>query len=238
MFSLGIECKKILVVPDDEQEICDAVELMKKYDFVVTSGGIGPTHDDVTYESLAKAFDLPVKIHHETAEKMRKLGKSLIIDGEAREAQLRMATFPTGDDVDVLFLREELWVPVVGLQKKFYILPGVPQLFEKLLDSLTLSFDGRISDDGFFRYFVKTMFKESEMAPHLSKLQKQVGNDVKIGSYPHMGQGFNTVSILGKKKDDQAMRKVVEYCVKNLEGQEIGEKEERQLSEKIIVTVE
>lgn len=229
----------MLVVPDEEQDIHEAVQLMQKYDFVITSGGIGPTHDDITYESIASAFQMPLAIHDETVEKMRLLGKGKILDGEAREAQLRMAKFPVGNEVDVQFLCEDLWVPVVGLQKKLYILPGVPQLFTRLLHSLIASLKDRLPlEDGFIRYFVKTNFKESEMAPHLSKLQKQVGKDVKIGSYPHMGQGFNSVSILGKEKNNEAMRMVVEYCVKHLEGEEIDDAEERKASDKVINSIE
>jgi len=70
-FDLGIELKRIEVIADDEDEIIEAARRMtKNYDFVVTSGGIGPTHDDITYASLAKAFDLPLVHHKETMERM------------------------------------------------------------------------------------------------------------------------------------------------------------------------
>merc|ERR1712093_457808 len=65
-FQLGMALKRIEVIADDEDEIVEAVKRMStNYDFVVTSGGIGPTHDDITYQSIAKAFSLPLILHDE-----------------------------------------------------------------------------------------------------------------------------------------------------------------------------
>lgn len=237
MFDLGVECKSVMVVPDEAEAIVQAVELMSKYDFVVTSGGIGPTHDDITYESLAKAFKLPMALHEDTVQKMALLGKSKHLEGPARDAQLRMATFPSGDLVSVLFLQQNLWVPVVGIQNKFYVLPGVPQLFRLLLDSLLVSLSDRIVRRSYIRYFVKTKLGESEMAPVLTKLQAKVGKDVKIGSYPHMGHGFNTVSILGPEKDQATLRNAVDECVQLLQGQVITDEQERGFSAKSVTSL-
>lgn len=75
-FNLGINLKRVEVIGDDEEEIIEACRRMSKnYDFVVTSGGIGPTHDDITYQSIAKAFGLKLKLHQEAFEKMKKLSK-------------------------------------------------------------------------------------------------------------------------------------------------------------------
>merc|ERR1712098_700199 len=69
-FSLGIQLKRIEVIADDEEEIIEAARRMSKnYDLVVTSGGIGPTHDDITYQSIAKAFNLPLELHETTVAK-------------------------------------------------------------------------------------------------------------------------------------------------------------------------
>jgi len=75
-FGLGMALKRVEVIADDESEIIEAVRRMSdNYDFVVTSGGIGPTHDDITYQSIAKAFGLPLKLHDESYEKMKKFSK-------------------------------------------------------------------------------------------------------------------------------------------------------------------
>ena len=75
-FSLGITLKRIEVIADDESEIIEAARRMSaNYDFVVTTGGIGPTHDDITYQSIARAFDLPLVLHEVAYEKMKKLSR-------------------------------------------------------------------------------------------------------------------------------------------------------------------
>ncbi|KAI7688006.1 Molybdopterin binding protein, partial [Hortaea werneckii] len=75
-FSLGINLKRVEVIADDESEIVEATRRMShNYDMVVTSGGIGPTHDDITYQSIAKAFSLPIVLHEKAYERMKRLSK-------------------------------------------------------------------------------------------------------------------------------------------------------------------
>jgi len=124
--------------------------MTSKYDFVVTSGGIGPTHDDITYESLGKAFNLPLKHHQETLTRMmgmaspERRAELEKATREQREARERMALFPTsagghvvgyeqGEDGDrskkegeiseVIFVEGDKWVPVVRLGGKVGWLP-------------------------------------------------------------------------------------------------------------------
>jgi hypothetical protein len=157
-FKNGISLKRIETIEDDEEEIVEAVRRMsERYDFVVTSGGIGPTHDDITYPSIAKAFNLPLTLHDATAQRMRRLSNHTKdgdfdwdVDTPQRDAKLRMARFPlaisssssssaiAADDDDnetqerrsVIFPYEDLWVPVVVVNGNVHILPGVPQLCE------------------------------------------------------------------------------------------------------------
>lgn len=106
--------------------------MTKNYDFVVTSGGIGPTHDDITYESLGKAFDLPLEHDVETMRRMmaltpEKRRKELeAASAEEREARNRMALFPVakgghgsdgqgGARSELIFVSEDKWVPVLRL---------------------------------------------------------------------------------------------------------------------------
>ncbi|KAJ5492395.1 hypothetical protein N7453_010492 [Penicillium expansum] len=102
-FSLGIELKRVEVIPDDEEDIIEAVRRMSsRYDFVVTSGGIGPTHDDITYSAIAKAFNLKLALHQPAFERMKRLSKphpmQLNFDWETPSpglsAKLRMVELP------------------------------------------------------------------------------------------------------------------------------------------------
>jgi molybdopterin-biosynthesis enzyme MoeA-like protein len=156
----------------------------------------------------------------------------VILNAEEQEAQYRMAIFPEGPNIDVMYLHDELWVPVVGIDSKVFILPGVPQLFEQLLTLLLEYFDDRIAKDNKFkRYFIKTQLSESQISPFLKVLQKKAdAEDIKVGSYPHMEHDFNTVSILGRNKDDKLIRSLVDEAVVRFKGEEIDAETERQYS--------
>lgn len=144
-FDLGIELKRIEVIADDEEEIAEAVlRMSKNYDFVVTSGGIGPTPDDISYDSIGKAFGAqPLEYDSETLRRMEEHQKTRSYSHKQTEEMLtarkRMALFPSakqGVKVEVIHPAEDLWVPVVRVAGKVHILPGVPRLFEALLTGL------------------------------------------------------------------------------------------------------
>ncbi|KFY25288.1 hypothetical protein V491_01815, partial [Pseudogymnoascus sp. VKM F-3775] len=124
-FEIGIDLRKVEVVPDDESEIIDAIlRMSSKYDFVVTSGGIGPTHDDVTFPALAKAFGLKLELNHEAYGRMKRLMKprpgepplNWDVDSVIRRANTRMVVLPTDPSIppeeQFLFNVDALWAPV------------------------------------------------------------------------------------------------------------------------------
>ncbi|PNY28774.1 Uncharacterized protein TCAP_01297 [Tolypocladium capitatum] len=234
-FALGISLKRIEVIEDDESEIMEAVRRMSdRYDFVVTSGGIGPTHDDITYQSIAKAFNLPLKLHRDAFEKMKKLSRphpsqpsfSYDTDSPARKARLRMVELPTDESRDLskqfIFPHEELWVPVSVVNGNVHILPGVPKLFETLLDGLKPHVLPRLADPegkGTTRILISTPMAESEVASYLAELAAMVEpKGVKVGSYPRWGKSRNTVTLVGR---DQAF---LESLVAEVEGNVRGKR--------------
>lgn len=236
-FDHGITVKHIAVVPDEESDIVETIQRMaSRYDFIVTSGGIGPTHDDITYESLAKAFGLPVALDEELKERMYTLGKRRIdpANHEAVAAQLRMAIIPSGPNVETIYIDPAgLWVPVVVIDAKVHILPGVPQLFQRMLDGLVPTLSARFpqTDALLERFYVATRLRESEMAPYLTRLQHEVDPlGIKIGSYPHMSIGVNTVSIIGKAAHKDKLREIVKDVEANLQGHEVSKEEEEKQS--------
>ncbi|CAG8715762.1 6191_t:CDS:2, partial [Racocetra persica] len=225
-FNLGISLKRIEVIPDKEEEIIEAVRrFSNNYDFVITSGGIGPTHDDITYLSIARAYNLPLIYHQPTLDRMgdtvqnipSHLKKLKSMPTKAMiEAKQRMALFPHPSRV--IFPDEKLWIPIVIVNENIHILPGVPKLFKALLTG----YSKYIKGDKFVRKFVKTYYPESFIAPILTEAQEKVKNfDVKIGSYPEM-------------TDDDKYVVVVSFLAKdNTVTTEIVEKISKEVSEKL-----
>ncbi|EHK43291.1 hypothetical protein TRIATDRAFT_136634 [Trichoderma atroviride IMI 206040] len=240
-FSLGINLKRVEVIEDDESEIMEAVSRMSnRYDFIVTSGGIGPTHDDITYSSIAKAFGLPLKLHQETFEKMKKLSKpnpkqpnfDWNVDSPALRARLRMVELPTDESRDlgeqVVFPQEDLWVPVAVVNRNVHILPGVPLLFQKLLDGLKPHVLPRLVDPegkGIHRIMISTPLPESSVAEYLTTLAARVEpHGVKVGSYPRWGRKRNTVTLVGR--DQAYLESLVAEAEEAVQGKRVSKEDE------------
>jgi len=144
-----------------------ARRMVKNYDFVITSGGIGPTHDDITYASLAKAFNQPLKYHDETLKRLTAHASRRpdIQDQtpEQKTARERMALFP--EKAEVLFVGEDIWVPVCRLEGKLCIFPGIPSLFQRMLAGLTEYLP--LPDTRPFRHLIHTRCVHSYCSPYL-----------------------------------------------------------------------
>lgn len=229
-FNLGIKLKEIVTIGDEEDQIVETVnKLSKKYQFIVTTGGIGSTHDDITYEAISKSFGLPCLLNEEVKRKMQeKQNPESRLDKQALKDYYKMATLPTGDNVKNYYVSDDLWVPICSINHQVFIFPGIPQLFEKMLTSFTpiLKDLFQLTDkyNEYVRYFVKTKLTESQISHSLKLYQEEsekISPEIKIGSYPHYGMGFNTISILGEKKHDKFLRTIVDRAITNLEGEEI-----------------
>ncbi|OQN97346.1 hypothetical protein B0A48_16410 [Cryoendolithus antarcticus] len=235
-FSLGINLKRVEVIADDESEIIEAARRMSKnYDFVVTSGGIGPTHDDITYQSIARAFDLPLVLHKEAFEKMKKFSRprpgqekfDYETDSPALKAKLRMIELPYDkklpDEEQVIFPAEDLWVPINVVNGNVHIFPGIPRLFEKMLDGLKPRLLPRLTDPegkGIYRLLFSTPLPESEVAGYLTELSNKVeSKGVKVGSYPRWGKSRNVVTLVGRDQD--FMESLVAEVESNVKGRRI-----------------
>ncbi|RBR25904.1 uncharacterized protein FIESC28_01177 [Fusarium coffeatum] len=174
-------------------------------------------HDDITYQSIAKAFNLPLKLHQETFEKMKLLSKphpnqpkfDWEVDSPARRAKLRMAELPIDESRDIkkqaLFPHDDLWVPVSVVNGNIHILPGIPRLFQRLLEGLKPHILPRLTDPegkGTYRVLFSTPLPESGVAEYLTTLAAKVEpKGVKVGSYPRWGKDNNTVTLVGRDLD-------------------------------------
>ena len=197
-------------------------------------------HDDITYESIAKAFDLKLKLHDDALRRMKKLSKphpsqpnfSYDVPSPALEAKLRMLRLPIDTDREeesqVLFVDEGLWVPISVVNGNIHILPGVPRLFTQLLEGLKPRLVPRLTDPegkGIYRVMISTPMAESAVAAYLTDLAAKAGpNGIKVGSYPRWGKGRNTVTLVGRNKE--YMDSLVPEVEKNVQGIKVDREDE------------
>ncbi|KAL5622040.1 hypothetical protein BROUX41_005985 [Berkeleyomyces rouxiae] len=230
----GKELKRIEVIGDDENEIGEAVSRMSNnYDFVVTSGGIGPTHDDITYQAIGKAFSLPLTMHQPTYDRMKRLMKphpsqpnfDWNVDSPDRVARERMVILPLDLNRDlskqIIFTWDDLWVPVTVVNGNVHILPGIPQLFERLVDGLTPTISKRLDGQKTCRILISTPNSESAVAQYLTKLAALVEpRGVKVGSYPRFDKSRNTVTLVGR--DQKYLESLVPEVLENVKGRRVS----------------
>jgi molybdenum cofactor synthesis domain-containing protein len=189
---LGVALRRILVVPDDVDDVARAVrELSARFDHVFTSGGVGPTHDDVTIVGIAVAFETPVIRHPELERRLK------AYFGEAAgESKLRMADVP--ENAELLEMPDWRW-PVL-LCRNVYILPGVPELFRKKF----LAMRERFRVEPFFSHAVYTLEEEFDIAAVLREIA-DANPAVAIGSYPNFATPDYKVKVTLESKDDAAL---------------------------------
>ncbi|CAH0520702.1 unnamed protein product [Peronospora belbahrii] len=203
MFRRGIDLKRIVVIPDNEDAIVSTVkdlsQMVGHNGYVITTGGIGPTHDDITYESVAKAFGRGLEFHESTLRRL----EAAMADrgGEMTEGRKRMALLPVGCKI----LPTELWTPIAVVENVF-ILPGIPAMVRSMLTSKEEHFVGV----PIFRAIVKTQKLEGDIAARLTAVQVAHPN-VAIGSYVNVTKNekavrdtsFNTrLTIEGRDKTE------------------------------------
>ena len=207
---LGIVLSEVIIIPDLEVEIIDKVRMYsKKYDYVFTTGGIGPTHDDITTASIAKAFDVNVVRSKDAVDRMQKFYKH----DQLTEARLKMADIPEGA---ILINNFVSGAPAFKVENVF-VLAGVPEIMRSMFDSLV---EHLVSGPPILTASVCTNLTESKLAVGMSDIQKKT-QEVSIGSYTLFKHGHLGVNIvLRSTKKDLLFKqhKLVEELVKSLEG--------------------
>jgi len=188
--SIGVKVEEVRVIPDIEKTIIDTLNLLKTtYDYVFTTGGIGPTHDDITAESVSKAFGLKYEIHKEAYKILEAYYKS----GEFNEGRQKMVWMPENAN---LILNPTSGAPGFNVENVF-CLPGVPSILKSMLGGLTNSIVG---GEPILSLTISLRTVESEIADSLTKVQND-NQDVEIGSYPFFQAGKLGVSIVIRSED-------------------------------------
>jgi molybdenum cofactor synthesis domain-containing protein len=168
----GIRLHQVRVVPDETDEIVAAVNALRaKYDYLFTTGGIGPTHDDITVDAIAAAFKVPVIMHPRAEKVLREHYQDRITD-----ARLRMARVPQGAD-----LIENAVSAAPGIQmENVYIMAGIPSVMQGMLASL----EGKLAGGApVVSQTVSAYVAESQVADLLVQVEASFAN-ILVGSYP------------------------------------------------------
>lgn len=176
----GIRLREVRIVPDVEQEIVDALTAVRaRYDYVFTTGGIGPTHDDITVDAVAKALGVGVIVHPEARAILERYygGRGL----DLTEARLRMAHTPAGAE---LIPNRMSGAPGIRIGNLF-VMAGVPHITAGMLDALTGQLEGGAP---LVAHTIGAWSPESEVADLLRQGEKQYPGVV-IGSYPFFRDG-------------------------------------------------
>ena len=192
--NLGIHLSEVRVVLDDEKEIIESVNLLrKKYDYVFTTGGIGPTHDDITTDSIAKAFGVETRIDDEALEKMKEF-----LDGkELTEPLLKMLHIPEGGE---LIYSPATKAPGYKIENVF-VMAGIPKIMKGMLEGMYDYLEkGDVVHSRSFDIFVG----ESLFAEKLKDIQQEFQN-ISIGSYPFSRDGKYGATIVLRSIDDYAL---------------------------------
>jgi molybdenum cofactor synthesis domain-containing protein len=199
---IGVALKRIVVVPDELQPIADEVrQCAHRFEIVITSGGVGPTHDDITMEGVALAFGRRIVIHPELEALIRSHFTERVATG------LKMAEVPEGA---VLNAGGDLRFPTVQLEN-VYILPGIPQIFEAKLSALL----GRFATDPYYIRAIYTSAGESIIAEHLNACLRSYPA-LLLGSYPRIGNPEYRVKLTLESKDREYVEQAFDHLIELL----------------------
>ena len=188
--SIGVKVGEVRVIPDIEKTIIDTLNLLREtYNYVFTTGGIGPTHDDITAESVSKAFRIKYEINKEAYKILEAYYKA----GEFNEGRQKMVWMPENAS---LILNPTSGAPGFSVENVF-CLPGVPSILKSMLGGLTNKIVG---GKPILSLTINLKTVESEIANSLTKVQNE-NQDVEIGSYPFFQAGKLGVSIVMRSED-------------------------------------
>lgn len=204
---VGVRLKEARVIVDDIPVIVDTVnELRARYDYVFTTGGIGPTHDDLTAEAIAKAFNTVLERHPEAEARLQNHYGS----GELNAARLKMADIPRGA---ALIDNPVSQAPGFRLGNVF-VLAGVPRIAQAMFDSVKHGLTGGAP---VLSRAVAAHVREGDLAAPLATIQEAFA-DLDLGSYPFVRNGRLGVSIVARGTDAARLTAAIEAVCAAMRG--------------------
>lgn len=211
--AVGIDLKEVRILPDDEAEIVQGVNALRsRYTYVFTTGGIGPTHDDITADAVAAAFGVPCEYD---AKAYALLEANYAARGlEFTEARKRMARMPRGAD----HITNPVSVAPGFRMDNVHVMAGVPQIFQAMLDNVipTLRTGARLLSET-----VVCPFGEGVIGTLLADIQKQHPDTI-IGSYPKYQDGAFWTELVVRARDKTALEAARDAVAAMVEGLKAG----------------
>ena len=203
----GIRLSEVRVVPDQLERIAAAVNALRtSHDYLFTTGGIGPTHDDISVDAVAQALDVPVVVHPEAR---RILDEYYATRGGLNEARLRMARVPEGAD---LIPNRMSGAPGIRIGN-IHMMAGVPHICAQMLDALTGTLEGGAP---LLSETIGGWILESEVADILREIEA-AHEGCAIGSYPFFREGKAGANFVIRSTDPVLLQNCVDALVQALE---------------------
>ncbi len=200
--ALGVDVRRIAVVPDEVDAIAAEIAAQSRaHDVVFTSGGVGPTHDDVTIAAAARALDVAVVRHPALVALLREY-----YGDDLNDARLKMVEVPEGAEL----VGESLRFPAI-LARNVYILPGVPEIFRQKFEALR----ERFRDEPFHLRCVYVGIGEGTLADHLTGLLRDFPG-LLVGSYPELGRPDYRVKVTLESRDAACVEGALEALLARL----------------------
>jgi molybdenum cofactor synthesis domain-containing protein len=211
LFKVGILLNYVCVIPDIQKTIVKEIRRLKKdFDYVITTGGIGPTHDDITAESISFAVKREYKLHQGAFKELIKYYKK--IKSELTDARKKMAYMPSGSK---LIKNKVSGAPGFNIEN-IYVFAGIPSIVEAMMREFVKSIKNK---NKFYSSSITTKLFESKIANILAIAEKNF-TDVSIGSYPIFDgkpRGVEIViSSLANKKNAQKAKKFIQTEINNI----------------------
>jgi len=191
---IGIQLSEVRVIRDEEKVIIDTVNhLRSEYNYVFTTGGIGPTHDDITSLSIARAFGVELEVN----DKALAILKEYYKDGELTEARMKMTMIPVGAE---LVDNPVSKAPGFKMDNVF-VMAGIPSIMQGMLEGARMFLKG---GDVVKSMSIDVFTPESNVAQALTDLQKKY-NDVEIGSYPFSKDNRFGTTLVMRSSDEKRL---------------------------------
>ncbi len=200
---LGVIVRQISVIADDIETVGrEVAEFSNRYDYVFTSGGVGPTHDDITMAGIAKGFGVNLVEHEGIKEILHSRCKDHIND-----SILKMTEVPEGTEID---FHDNMRFPVVTF-KNIYIFPGIPEYMQSKFSMIKEKFRSSV-------FYLKRLYlncHESHIAAILNEVVKKY-SEVDFGSYPVLGQQDYMVIVTAETKSEESLNTALDELLEKL----------------------